>query len=137
MSATDKIPELDAKGLREFALTTGAIVAGLFGLFFPWLLARPFPRWPWVIFAVLAVWGLAAPATLRPVYRGWMRFGLALSKVTTPLIMGLVFFVVIAPMGLIMRALGKDYLRRRLQPGAQTYRVPSSKAGRENFERPF
>ena len=38
------IPELDSKGYRNFALTTGGIVACLFGLFFPWLLERPLPR---------------------------------------------------------------------------------------------
>jgi hypothetical protein len=137
MSGTDHIPELDAKGLREFALTTGGIIAGLFGLFFPWLLERPWPRWPWVLAAVLVVWGLAAPATLKPVYRGWMRFGLLLSKVTTPLIMGLVFFLVVVPTGLIVRLRGKDYLHRRFHRDRDTYRVASTKAARENFERPF
>jgi hypothetical protein len=137
MSGTDPIPELDAKGLREFALTTGAIVAGLFGLFFPWLLERPWPRWPWVLAAVLVAWGLMAPGTLRPVYRGWMRFGLLLSKVTTPVVMGLVFFLVVVPTGLIVRLRGKDSLQRRFEPGRASYRVASTKAPRENFERPF
>ena len=38
------IPELDKKGLREFGLVTGGIVAGLFGLFFPWIFDRAFPE---------------------------------------------------------------------------------------------
>jgi hypothetical protein len=130
------IKDLDAKGLREFALTTGAIVAVLFGLFFPWLLERPIPRWPWVIAGVLVVWGLAAPATLKPVYRGWMRFGLLLSKVTTPLIMGAVFFLVITPMGLWRRMAKKDPLARAFEPGG-SYRVPSHKAPIRNLEKPF
>jgi hypothetical protein len=88
------IPELDAKGLRSFALTTGGIVVALFGLLLPWLLDLGFPIWPWVLAAVLGVWGLAAPATLRPVYRGWMRFGLLASRITTPIILGIVFYVV-------------------------------------------
>ena len=44
MSSEHKIPVLDRKGLREFGLVTGGIIAGLFGLFFPWLIERPFPR---------------------------------------------------------------------------------------------
>ena len=64
------IPELDRKGYRDFGVTTGAIVAGLFGLFFPWVFGRAFPAeypwWPWALFAVLAVWGLAAPMSLKP-----------------------------------------------------------------------
>ncbi len=68
-SATHGIPELDRKGLREFGLVTGTIVAVLFGLFFPWLLERAFPLWPWVVFGVLGAWALVAPLSLRPLYR--------------------------------------------------------------------
>ncbi|WKZ11742.1 MAG: SxtJ family membrane protein [Gammaproteobacteria bacterium] len=130
------IKELDRKGLREFGLTTGGIVAVLFGLFFPWLLERPIPRWPWVIAGILVAWGLAAPASLRPVYRGWMKFGLLLSKVTTPLIMGIVFFLVVTPMGLVRRLAGKDSLARHFDSAA-SYRVPSHKAPVSNLEKPF
>ena len=52
------IPELDRKGLREFGFVTGGIVAVLFGLFFPWLLGRTIPVWPWVLCAVLIIIGL-------------------------------------------------------------------------------
>ena len=137
MAAHPAIPELDRKGLREFGLTTGAIVAALFGLFFPWLLERAIPLWPWLLAALLGAWGLAAPLSLRPVYRGWMRFGLALSKVTTPLIMGLVFFIVITPMSLLLRLLGKDQLSRKLSPEVDTYRVTSHQAPKRNLERPY
>ncbi len=54
--AHGEIPELDRQGLRQFALSTGAIVAVLFGLFFPWLLDVNFPIWPWVVAGVLAGW---------------------------------------------------------------------------------
>lgn len=131
------IPELDIKGLREFGLVTGAIVAGLFGVLFPWLLEASYPLWPWVIFGVLALWALAAPHTLKPVYRGWMRLGLLLSKITTPIIMGAVFFLVILPVAMIMRCFRKDPLMRHFDPSAKTYRVPSRKAPKENLEKPF
>ena len=135
--ATHLIPELDRKGLRDFGLTTGGIVAVLFGLLLPWLLGRGFPVWPWVIAAVLAVWGLAAPATLRPVYRGWMRFGILLSKITIPIIMSVVFFVMITPIGLVRRLFGSGSMPKQPSATAQTYRVPSAKADPENLGRPF
>jgi hypothetical protein len=131
------IPELDAKGLRSFALTTGGIVVALFGLLLPWLLELGFPIWPWVLGAVLGVWGLAAPASLRPVYRGWMRFGLLASRITTPIILGIVFYVVIMPMGLVMRLFGHDPMRRKLDTDEASYRVPSKPAPRESVERPY
>ncbi len=134
--ANHDIKELDAKGLREFGLVTGGIVAVLFGLFFPWLIERPIPTWPWVIAGVLGIWGIAAPTSLRPVYRGWMKFGLLLSKITTPIIMGLVFYLMITPMGLVRRLTGNDSLARRFDTGP-TYRVPTEKRPPKNLERPF
>ncbi len=137
MSVTDhSIPELDRKGLRDFGLVTGAIVAALFGLFFPWLLERSLPLWPWALFAVLGIWGLLAPMSLRPVYRVWMRFGLLMSRVTTPLIMGIVFFLMITPMALVLKLLGKDAMARKLD-NSMSYRVPSRKPPIENLKRPF
>ena len=130
------IPELDRKGLREFGLVTGGIVAGLFGLFFPWLLDRALPLWPWIVFAVLSIWGLAAPMTLRPIYRLWMRFGLALSKVMTPLILGIVFFLLITPVALVLKILGKDPMSRKFDD-SESYRVPAEKAPPENLEKPY
>ena len=133
----EDIPELDRAGLRKFGLTTGAIIAVLFGVIFPWLLDAGIILWPWILFAVLAALGLIAPMSLRPVYHGWMRFGLFMSRFTTPLIMGLVFFVAITPVALIMKILGKDAMKRQLKKDETTYRVVSNKTARETIERPY
>lgn len=136
-SSIHEIPELDRKGLREFGLMTGGIVAVLFGLGFPFLLDHPLPIWPWVIFSVLAVWGLVAPLSMRPLYRAWMRFGLLLSRVTTPLVLGILFFVVITPTALAMRIFGRDTMARKFEPDAKSYRVSSQKHSKHTMERPF
>ena len=82
------------KVLREFGVVTGGIVAVLFGLALPWLFgAAEFPRWPWIVGALLALWGLSWPAGLEPVYRGWMRFGRALGWVNTRILLGVLFFL--------------------------------------------
>jgi len=137
MSAPHAIAELDRKGLRDFGLTTGAIVAGLFGVFFPWVLERAFPIWPWVVLAVLGSWALIAPASLRPVYRGWMKVGLLLSKITTPVVMGAIFVIIIVPVALIMRLMKRDPMRRKFEPGVASYRIQSEQAPRQNLEKPF
>ena len=136
MAILHAIPELDQAGLRRFGLTTGAIVAGLFGLFFPWLLGRAVPVWPWVLAAILIAWGLIAPSSLGPVYRTWMRFGLLLNKVTSPVIMSLLFFLAVTPMGLVRRMFGHAIPKHR-DPTATSYRVMSKKANPEDLERPF
>ena len=137
MSNEHSIPELDRKGLREFGLVTGGIVGGLFGLFFPWILERPIPRWPWVIFGVLGLMALAIPMALGPVYKGWMKFGLLMSRITTPIIMGVVFYIVLTPMGLIMRLGGKDAMARRLDDKVASYRIKSTAAPPNRVEKPF
>ncbi|MDA0823858.1 MAG: SxtJ family membrane protein [Proteobacteria bacterium] len=134
---THDIPELDRKGLREFGLVTGAIFVALFGLFFPWLLELNSPIWPWVLGASLAIWGLAAPTTLGPVYRAWMRLGLLISKITTPVVLGVVFFLVIFPTGFVMRLFGRDPMTRQIDEKATSYRVPSTKPSKNAMERPF
>jgi len=133
----NEIPELDRKGLRDFGLVTGGIIAVLFGLFFPWLLESRIPVWPWIFAGILGAWGLAAPMSLQPVYRLWMKLGLLLSRITTPIILGIVFYLLIWPMGLVMRIFGRDPMARRLDGTAKTYRVTSHKAPKQNMERPF
>ena len=135
--AMHAIPELDRNGLRKFGLTTGAIVAGLFGIFFPWLLDAGIVLWPWVLFAVLALLGLLIPMSLGPVYRTWMRVGLFMSRFTTPIIMGLVFFLTITPVALIMKIFARDPMQRKLTQDQTSYRVASTQAARENIERPY
>lgn len=132
-----EIPELDTTGLRHFALTTAAVVAAGFGVLLPSLGGFGWPLWPWVIATVLALWGLVKPASLRPVYRGWMRFGQLASRIMTPLVLGLVFFVLFLPMGLVMRLARHDPMRRRLDPGARSYRVPSRPQPPDSLEKPY
>ena len=137
MAGDHIIPELDRQGLREFGLTTGTAVVVIFGIFFPWLLDLDWPLWPWIIAAFLWLLALARPLWLRWVYRGWMRFGLLASRVMTPLVLGIVFFVMISPMAMVRRLMGKDALSRKLDPSQKSYRVKSAKSPKEKLERPF
>lgn len=131
------IEELDQKGLRNFALTFGAVVVVLFGLFFPWVLTSNFPLWPWSLWLFLAVWGFSAPLTVRPFYRAWMKLGLLLSKITTPLFLGIVYYIVITPTGLIARLFRSDPLQRNCTPASDTFRVESSEKSHKHMENPF
>lgn len=137
MSTLHPIPELDRKGLRDFAFITGGIVAVLFGLFFPWLLERPLPRWPWILLGILAAMGVLAPMALRPVYRAWMHFGLIMSRITTPIIMGAVFYLTVTPMALVMRLMGKDPMMRKLDRSVASYRKKSESSPVKRLEKPF
>ena len=131
------IPELDAQGLRKFAFVTGTIFVLLFALVLPWIFGFSFPLWPWIIAAVLLIWGAIAPATLNPVYRVWMRFGLIMNRITTPIILGVVFFLLITPVALMMRLFGRDTMASTTDNKLDTYRIPSKVREIKNIERPF
>ncbi len=84
--------------------------------------------------------GLLIPSKLRPVERAWMAFALALSRVTTPIVMGIVYFVVLTPVGLLRRALGHNSLTRKRD--VATYWVarensPEAETRRRRMERQF
>ena len=137
IAAPHAIPELDRKDLRSFGFTTGVIVAVLFGLFFPWVLDHAMPIWPWILCGVLIVWASIAPASLRPAYKVWMRFGLLMSRITTPLILGILFFGLITPISFILSLMKRDPLFRKLDSQLDSYRVKSRLLKKHNLEKPF
>jgi len=134
---TELIPELDAAGLRKFGINTGLIVVGLFGLALPFIFELQFPVWPWVIALILIVWALIAPASLTGVYRGWMRIGLLLNRIVSPIVLGIVFFLVVTPMGLIMRLTGRDPMARRSNSNRKSCRIPSEVRHSKHVEHPY
>ena len=103
-------PPATPRVLRSFALTVGGAFVALGAL----LLLRGRAAWwvPATLGVALAVAGLAAPARLGPLYRAWMRMALAISRVTTPIFMGIVYFLILTPLGAAMRLLGRRPLGR-------------------------
>jgi hypothetical protein len=128
---------LDAAGYRRFGLVTSAIVIGLFGVSIPWLFSLHYPLWPWVLGGVLGTWSLAHPASLKPVYLGWMKFGNVMNWINTRLILGVMFYGIFLPIGLCMRLFGKDPMQRKLDETMPSYRVTSHNDTKDHLERPY
>ena len=127
----------DRGELRRFGLTVGALIAGLFGLILPWLHGHSLPVWPWVTGAILALVGLLCPAALRYIYAGWTALGHALGWLNSRIVLTVVFYVLIVPMGFALRLFGGDPMARRWDPKAESYWVPSRRAAARNIERPY
>ena len=87
--------------------------------------------WSLIVAAVILAIALIRASLLAPFNRAWMKFGLLLHKITNPVIMGLIFFLAVTPTALIMRAMGKDPLRRKFDPSAQTYWIERDPPGPE------
>ena len=97
---------------RKFGLTVG--IAFLVLAAFAWWRGHDVSRLVLgTLGVILVIAGLVIPAYLGPVFRAWMGLAHAISKVTTPIFMGVVFFVVIAPVGIMMRLFGRNPIRHR------------------------
>ena len=66
--------------------------------------------WSIVISLFFFILGIANSKILTPLNRIWFKFGLFLGKIISPIIMGIIFFLVVTPIGLIMRLFGKDVI---------------------------
>jgi hypothetical protein len=115
--------------------------AGICAAAAAYLTYRGSGAWPWLAgggaFFLLA--GLFAEPVLRPVHAVWMKFAHALGWVNTRLLLGLFFYLVLTPVGLVLRMLGKDLLQRRIDRSAPTYWVARESApfDPERYERLF
>lgn len=136
MNFTD-IPKLDKSGLRKFGLTTGILFAVLFGFFLPWMWQFTAPKWPLILGAVLCSLALVVPRSLAPFYQIWMRLALVLGWINSRVVLGLVFVVLVVPMAIAMRLLGKDPMTRKLEREKTTYRVISEPPTADSMTTPY
>ena len=90
------------------------VVFLLIGLF-PLINNSEIRLWSIVISLIFLVLGLLNSKILSPLNKLWFKFGIFLGKIISPLIMGVIFFLVVTPIGLIMRLLGKDVLNLKYQ----------------------
>jgi len=119
--------KVDGSSNRSF----GFVFAAFFGLvgLLPLILGRSPRTWAFGLGGVFLLVALLVPSALAPFNRLWMRFGLLLHRVVSPIALGIMFFVVITPMGWLMRAMGKDLLRLRRDPHASSYWIERNPPG--------
>ncbi|MDH3314189.1 MAG: SxtJ family membrane protein [Gammaproteobacteria bacterium] len=109
----------------------GLVFAGVFLLIAAWpLWYGATPRW-WAagIAAVFAVVAVMRPALLAGLNRLWIKLGVLLGKVVSPIALGILFYGVVVPIGVVMRLTGKDPLRLKLDSGADSYWIPRKPPG--------
>lgn len=111
--------------------TLGVVFAAVFLIIgaFPVLFGGAPRWWSLAVAAVFALIAFLAPALLGPLNRLWTRFGLLLHRIVSPLVLGIMFFLVVTPIALLMRALGKDPLRLRFEAGARSYWIERTPPG--------
>lgn len=108
-------PAAEKAELRRFGLTVGAAFAVLGGISW-WRGHEVPPRVLWTLATLLFVPGLLFPVALAPVQRAWMAFATVLGHVNTRIILTLLYYLVVTPVGFVMR-LFRDPLDRTLADG--------------------
>ncbi len=79
-----------------------------------------------IISAIFLFLGLINSKLLTPLNKAWFIFGIFLGKIVSPFIMGIIFFLVVTPIGFIMKILGKDLLQLKFNKNVQTYWIEKS-----------
>jgi hypothetical protein len=83
--------------------------------------------WAFILSLVFLVLGVLNSKLLTPLNKLWFKFGILLGSIVSPIVMGAVFFIVVTPIGLIMRLLGKDLLRINKSKPISTYWINRDK----------
>lgn len=121
---------------RKFAFTVAAAFL-VFGTIALWR-DHPTPsRILMALGAILVLAGTVVPARIGPVYDAWMGLARAISRITTPIFMGLVYFVVITPVGLAVRLVGRNPIRHRPVDGSLWKERSISASERGNMTNQF
>ena len=103
----------------------GLVFAGVFLLVSLWPIIEraPLRAWALGVAAVFALCACLAPRVLAPLNRLWLRFGGLLHRIVSPIVLGVLFFGVIAPYALVMRFAGRDALLLRKRSARRSYWV--------------
>ena len=121
---------------RTFGLTLASVFA-IFSVISIFSNRQP-NMWMVVVAAALAIVSWKRPALLEPASRLWLLFGQRLHKVTSLVILGTMFFLIVTPIALLLRALGGDRLALKRVPASGSYWTQRKPAARMiDFDRPF
>ena len=109
------------KALRAFGLLL-AVFCGLVGLLLAWRFDAPVAaRWVWITGGGLAVLYYAVPPLRLPMYRGWLYLFFPVGWVLSHVLLAVIYYLVLTPIGLVRRVVGKDPMARSFDPAASTY----------------
>lgn len=128
--------DLNNSELRQFGLVFAGLIAGIFGLLWPWLYKTSFPIWPWLVSGIIVLLALLMPSALRYLNKAWLQIGRGLGFINTRLILGLVFYLLIVPMGIVLRLRGKKR-NYHFEPALNTYRKNSEQRPINHMEKPY
>ena len=123
--------------LRKFGWLVGGVFTAIATLM--WLRGKTYFPYFLTPGIILIVFGFLRPKALKYVYIAWMSIAIVLGFVVSNVILTVFFFLVITPIGLITRLLGKDFLTLKIDREAPTYWIPRERGSKTaaDYERQF
>jgi hypothetical protein len=119
--------QIQSSSDRSFGFVFAAVF--LIIAFYPLLNAAGIRIWAVVISGLFLLLAAFVPHVLAPANRLWTKFGLLLHNIVSPIALGILFFLVVTPTGLLLRLFGKDPLRLRFDPAAGSYWIKRDPPG--------
>ena len=124
------------KELRSFGLLVGGVFS-VIGLWPMLLHGEPFRLWAVIVGGLLMMFGGLLPRVLAPVHQGWMWIGHVLGWINTRILLGVVFYGLVTPIGIVFRLMGKDTMRQAFSETSPTYRVMRQPRPRSHMKYQF
>lgn len=129
MSHEDLTREEEVEGSSDRSFGVVFAVVFLIVALLPLLHAGAVRWWSLGVSAAFAVVAFTVPSILAVPNRLWMKFGLLLAKIVSPIALGILFYLVFTPIGLLMRLSGKDPMRLKADPNAKSYWIDREPPG--------
>ena len=125
MSETTSHIAIEQPSEKSFGVVF-SIVFLIVSLFPPLINSEGLRIWALVVSIIFFLLAFLAPKILVLPNKLWFKFGLLIGSIVAPIVMAFVYFVTVLPTGLIMRLLGKDLLKQKLDKNAKSYWVKRS-----------
>ena len=127
----------DKSDWKKFGITMGIILA-IIGFFLLWKKNNYF-EYSFFLAAAFFIPGLILPSVLKPVYKAWMALSVVMGFIMTRVIMVIIFYLIVTPIGLIASLTGKKFLDMKIDKSAKSYWIVREKTQKEksDYERQF
>lgn len=127
----------DKKELRKFSLVIGIFLGLLGGL--SWWRSTGHYSWLFVITMAFLFVGFGRPMLLKPIHKVWMTLAILMGWIVTRIILSVLFYLIVTPIGLSVRLLGKNTLDLKFDDDTSSYWIlrKEFKKDRSDYERQF
>lgn len=125
------------KELRNFSLVIGIFLGLLGGL--SWWRSTGYYPWLFAVAITFLLVGFGRPMLLKPIHKVWMTLAILMGWIMTRIILSVLFYLIVTPIGLSTRLLGKDFLDLEFSDDADSYWIlrKKIKKDRSDYERQF